>query len=73
MATVAPQSSMNVGRLIAVPAAISLAVTVLRVAGELGHWSDRWFEPVTRGIVPSGVSWCSGSVGFPYRSASTSP
>ena len=60
MATVAPQSSMNVGRLIAVPAAISLAVTVLRVAGELGHWSDRWFEPVTRGIVPSGVSWMFG-------------
>ena len=60
MATVAPQSSMNVGRLIAVPAAISLAVTVLRVAGELGHWSDRWFEPVTRGIVPSGLSWVFG-------------
>jgi hypothetical protein len=53
-------AELPVGRLILVPALISLAVTVVRAAGEVGRWSDRWFEPVTRGIVPSGVSWVIG-------------
>jgi len=42
------------------PSLIALAVTLLRLAGELGHWSDRWFSPETGGIVPRGPSWLFG-------------
>ena len=47
-------------RLIFVPAAITLAVTILRLTGELRHWSARWFSSETGGIMPSGVSWVFG-------------
>lgn len=47
-------------RLIFIPAVITLAVTILRLAGELRHWPARWFSPETGGIVPSGVSWIIG-------------
>jgi hypothetical protein len=47
-------------RLILVPALISLAVTVLRLVGELKHWSEKWFSPDSGGIVPSGLSWLVG-------------
>ena len=47
-------------RMIRVPALISLAVTLLRLTGELKHWSARWFSPETGGTVPSGVSWVVG-------------
>ena len=38
-------------RLIMIPALISLCRILLRLFGELGHWSERWFEPVTRDIL----------------------
>lgn len=47
-------------RLISVPAIITLAVTVLRLTGELRHWPARWFSTETSGITPSGVSWVIG-------------
>jgi len=47
-------------RLVLVPALISLAVTVLRLAGELGDWSGSWFSKETGGTVPSGVGWVVG-------------
>lgn len=47
-------------RMILVPAFISLAVTLLRLTGELKHWSTRWFSPETGGTDPSGVSWIVG-------------
>jgi len=47
-------------RLVAVPALLSLAVTLLRLAGERGHWSERWFSTATGGLVPSGMSWLFG-------------
>lgn len=47
-------------RLVAPPALVALAVTLLRLAGERGHWSERWFSPATGGIVPQGVSWILG-------------
>lgn len=50
----------NVPRLILVPALISLAVTLLRLVGELKHWSDAWFSTAASGIQPSGVSWLIG-------------
>ncbi len=50
------------------PALVSLAVTLLRLAGELFRWSPRWFSPQTMGIEPSGVSWLIGItwLGFPF-------
>jgi hypothetical protein len=47
-------------RLIAVPALITLAVTLLRLTGELRHWPERWFSTNTGGPVPQGVSWIVG-------------
>ncbi len=47
-------------RLIAVPAAITLGVTLLRLTGELRHWPARWFSTDTGGPVPQGVSWIVG-------------
>ncbi len=50
------------------PALVSLAVTLLRLAGELLRWSPRWFSTQTMGIEPSGVSWLIGItwLGFPF-------
>jgi uncharacterized protein (TIGR02246 family) len=43
------------------PAAIALAVTLLRLAGELRGWSEAWFSRATSGLVPTGaVSWLVG-------------
>lgn len=40
----AEREGVRVGRLVLVPALITLAVTVLRLAGELRGWSDRLFS-----------------------------
>jgi len=50
----------SIGRLILVPALISLAVTILRLAGELGHWSEEWFTTDTQGVIPRRMSWVVG-------------
>src|SRR5712671_6511840 len=54
------QGSVSTARLILLPALISVAVTTLRLVGELQHWSSRWFSTDTGGIVPDGVSWVIG-------------
>ena len=46
--------------LILIPALISLAVTILRLAGELGHWSEEWFTTDTQGVIPKGLAWVVG-------------
>lgn len=53
-------SGPSLQRLILVPALISLVFTIMRVLGELNHWSERWFEPVTRGLTPSAFGWVFG-------------
>jgi hypothetical protein len=47
-------------RIIRGPFAISVVVTLLRLAGELTHVSERWFQRSTGGILPSGVGWLLG-------------
>jgi hypothetical protein len=43
------------------PALVALAVTLLRLSGELRGWSEAWFSRATSGLVPSGaVSWLVG-------------
>ena len=52
-------------KLIAGPFAISLIVTLLRLTGELLHWSPRWFNTASGGVLPQGVSWIIGIVWLP--------
>jgi hypothetical protein len=47
-------------KLIFVPVLITLAVTILRLTGELRHWSAAWFSTETGDITPHGVSWVVG-------------
>ncbi len=48
-------------RLALPPALLALGVTLLRLAGELGGWSERWFSRATGGITPpSAVGWIVG-------------
>lgn len=47
-------------RLAAVPAVVSLAVTLLRLVGEVRRWPEAWFSPATGGIIPSGTTWIIG-------------
>jgi hypothetical protein len=52
------ENSLSIGRLILIPALITLAITILRVVGELLHWSRLFFNPAPGGggaIV--GISW----------------
>jgi hypothetical protein len=57
-----PKSKVRISsaRLILVPSLVSLAVTLLRLTGELRHWSARWFSTETGGTTPQGVSWVFG-------------
>jgi hypothetical protein len=47
-------------RLILGPSLVAFGVTLLRLLGERGHWSERWFSPDTGGIVPRGTRWVFG-------------
>ncbi len=52
------EKQINIGRLILVPALITLAVTLLRLAGELLHWSKAWFNPEAGGPLSIvGIVW----------------
>jgi hypothetical protein len=51
-------SSVSIGRLIAIPAIITLLITILRLVGELQHWPSPWVSPAAGGggaII--GISW----------------
>jgi hypothetical protein len=49
MATTNSSSHVSVMRLITIPAVITLAVSILRLVGELRHWSTTWFSPEAGG------------------------
>src|SRR5437867_6269134 len=52
------QSQLSVGRLILVPAVITLAITILRLAGEFQHWNVLLFNPAPGGgAALVGISW----------------
>src|SRR5271169_4077411 len=61
----APRTETNVLRTIAGPVVVSIAVTLLRLAGERLHWSPAWFSPETGGIFPSGTRWVVGITWLP--------
>jgi hypothetical protein len=60
MKEIRPEGRVSIPRLILIPALISLAVTLLRLVGELRHWSGAWFSTEASGIQPSGTSWLVG-------------
>lgn len=54
----AETGKVSIARLIAIPAVITLGVTILRLAGELEHWPAPWFNSSAGGggaLV--GISW----------------
>ena len=58
MSETASRSSVSVGTLVTIPAVITLAITILRLIGELQHWPRPWFDSSAGGggaIV--GISW----------------
>jgi hypothetical protein len=51
-------SRVNIAQLILVPSLITLAVTILRLVGELQHWSKPLFNPSPGGgLAVVGISW----------------
>lgn len=53
-----PEDGPAVWPLIAVPAAITLVVTALRLAGEMLHWSPRFFSrEAGGGLAVVGIAW----------------
>jgi len=49
---------MSIASLIAIPALITLGITVLRLAGELEHWPKPWFNAAAGGgAAIVGISW----------------
>ncbi len=50
--------SKSVWNLIAIPALITLAITILRLVGELEHWPSPWFSNAAGGgLAIVGISW----------------
>jgi hypothetical protein len=48
-----------------VPGLITLTVTLLRLAGELLHWSKTWFNPEQGGFLAVvGIVWLAPSFGI---------
>src|SRR5215470_11038710 len=60
-----PLQARFIFQLIVIPAVISLYVTLLRLSGELGHWSTRWFSPETGGYIPTGWNFLIGITWLP--------
>jgi hypothetical protein len=50
--------SISITSLIAIPALITLAITILRLVGELEHWPKPWFSTAAGGgLAIVGISW----------------
>jgi hypothetical protein len=50
--------SVSITRLVTIPALITLAITILRLVGELEHWPKLFFNPaVGGGFAIVGISW----------------
>jgi hypothetical protein len=65
MAETQPGTRVNITHLILIPSVITLAVTVLRLVGELNHWSEFWFNRSPGGGgSPIGISWLAPIFGI---------
>ncbi len=61
MADTTSPTPLSIRQLILVPSLITLAVTLLRLTGELRRWGSPWFE-YESGIV--GITWLPAIFGF---------
>jgi hypothetical protein len=51
-------SSVSIGKLIAIPAIVTLVITILRLVGELQHWPAPWVNTTAGGAgAVIGISW----------------
>jgi hypothetical protein len=58
-------TELSTSRLILAPAVITLAVTLLRLVGELQHWSKTWFNPEPGGFLAVvGIVWLAPVFGI---------
>ena len=58
MAGKSPDSRVSTLQLIAIPALITLAITLIRLMGERQGWSKVWFNPDPGGgAAPIGIVW----------------
>ncbi|HXJ96723.1 MAG TPA: hypothetical protein VMT20_28110 [Terriglobia bacterium] len=67
-------SSVSIGKLIAVPALITLVITILRLVGELQHWPAPWVSSAAGGAgAIIGISWLPFIFGpyFAWKLAAT--
>jgi hypothetical protein len=56
---------VSIMKLILIPSVITLAVTILRLVGELNNWSDFWFNrSAGGGGSPIGISWLAPIFGI---------
>jgi len=61
------ETRTSVPRLILIPSVITLAVTILRVAGELEGWSNKFFNPAPGGsLAIVGIVWLVPIFGVYY-------
>jgi hypothetical protein len=59
------RTEVSTSRLILAPAVITLAVTLLRLVGELQHWSKTWFNPEPGGFLAVvGIVWLAPVFGI---------
>ncbi len=58
-----PSNQLSIPRLILAPGLITLAVTVLRLVGELQHWSSTWFSR-SMGLSIIGITWLAPIFGI---------
>jgi hypothetical protein len=57
----------SIPRLALLPGVITLAVTLLRLAGELLHWSKTWFNPAQGGFLAvAGIEWLAPIFGIHF-------
>lgn len=65
MAEETPTTRLSTRQLILVPAIITLGVTLLRLVGELQHWSKVWFNPEPGGgFAVVGIVWLAPVFGI---------
>jgi hypothetical protein len=59
------QSETSIAKLIFIPAVITLAITILRLVGELQHWSTALFNPAAGGGGAAvGITWLAPIFGI---------
>jgi hypothetical protein len=59
------RAQVSIPRLILLPGGITLAVTLLRLVGELLHWSKTWFNPEQGGFLAVvGIVWLAPIFGI---------